>query len=81
MIGNEWDNNPTSIIYLLYRYDKNSSRKNYKAIEVCKTDLNLEKSPGCRNKFLKIFEQKTGQTITEEDLEKHDFSVFDKYLE
>ena len=79
-MSNQTDISKTSIIYLLYRYDKNSSKNDYEIIEVCKTDLNLEHFADCRNKFLKLFEEKTGQTITEEELEKYDFSVFDKYL-
>jgi len=73
--------NHSSILYLLYRYDKNASKNDYKIIEVCEADLDINKSADCRNKFLKLFEEKTGQTITKEELENPDFSVFDKYTE
>ena len=73
--------NHSSILYLLYRYDKNASKNDYKIIDVCEADLDINKSADCRNKFLKLFEEKTGQTITKEELENPDFSVFDKYTE
>ena len=68
-----------SVIYLLDRYDKNSSIKNYEMIEVCEVIPSSETAEICYNKYIELIKEKTGYTVSKEELEKHDFSVFDEY--
>ena len=77
----QYDIGKSSLMYLLYRYDKNSSVKNYDAVEVCEVEPASETAEICYNKYIKLIKEKTGQTITHEELEKHDFSSFDEYAE
>ena len=69
-----------SILYLLNRYDKAGSMMNYERFDVCNV-LNEEDYTVCKNKLLKLAEEKTGDKNTEKEIENPDFSVFNKYTE
>ena len=48
---------------------------------ICEVEPASETAEICYNKYIKLIKEKTGQTITHEELEKHDFSSFDEYAE
>lgn len=74
----EGDCTPTSIVYFLYLYDRNSEQNEYKNINACE-NIDFFDYEKCNKKLLNFYNQKTGRTITEDDLNELDFQKHYKF--